>query len=150
MTATLTTTNLVSRYGDPTCDRGGAQIRSHFRHLAMVVTVKGLIDAANIDRVVAHMRHLILAKERLVIDLSNANCVVAEILSLLRSFSEDCSAGDVDWVLVADPSVRHQLRDFDDEATFAIADSVPEALHSFAEEIDERRELLLPLVKKTA
>ena len=43
MTATITTSAF---------DCGRARIRSHFRHLATVVTIDGEIDAVNVDRVI--------------------------------------------------------------------------------------------------
>lgn len=127
---------------------GGAQIRSHFRHLATVVTIDGAISAMNVDRLVEHARRFVLAKDPLVLDLSNVNSCAAEGVSLLRIVGEDCRAAGVEWVLVPSPAVGERLRNSD--VVFPITRSVPEALQDFADVIDSRRKLLLPLVRKTA
>ncbi len=139
MTATITT-----------FDCGGAQIRPHFRHLVMVVTIQGKISALNVDPASAYLRRLILARDPLVLDLSNVNSFAAEGISFLCVVADECRTAGVEWTLVASPAVTARLRDSDYEAMFPIAHSVPEALHHFADEIDRRRQVLLPLVRKSA
>ncbi|HET9876103.1 MAG TPA: STAS domain-containing protein [Mycobacterium sp.] len=140
----------MSRHGDATVDCGGAQVRAHYRHLATVVTVRGRIDAANVDEVSDHARRFILAKEPLVVDLSGVTSFAAAGIWLLCVLDGDCRAAGVEWTLVESPAVNELLRDFDEEAKFPTARSVHHALHTLADVIDRRRQLLLPLIKKTA
>jgi anti-anti-sigma regulatory factor len=139
MTATITTSAF---------ECGGAQIRSHFRHLATIVTIDGVISALNADRLSEGARRFVLAKDPLVLDLSNVNSFAAEGISFLDAIGDDCRTAGVEWMLVPSPAVTDRLRDTD--TIFPIARSVPEVLHDFADVIDTRRQLLLPLVRKTA
>lgn len=129
---------------------GGARIRAHYRHLATVVTVRGRIDAGNVDQLSEQARRYILDKEPLVLDLSGVTGFSAAGIWLLCVLDGDCRAAGVEWTLVESPAVNEILRDFDEEAKFPTAGSVGQALHSLAEGLDRRRELLLPLFKKTA
>jgi hypothetical protein len=60
----------------------------------------------------------------------------------------------VEWTLIASPAVTEVLdadRDQDENgATFPVARSVHEALHNLADAIVSRRQLVLPLIKKSA
>jgi anti-anti-sigma factor len=141
MTATITTSGF---------DCGRAQIRWHFRHLATVVTIHGEIDAVNVDLVVGHIRRLILARDPLVLDLSDVKSSAAECISLVYQVAEACRQAEVEWTLVARPDVSQMLHDSEDEVTCPIARSVPEALQQFSDVIVRRRQLLLPLVGKSA
>ena len=131
-------------------DCGRAQIRPHRRHLATVVTIDGEIDALNIDRVIERARRFVLAKDPLVLDVSNVNRCAAEGVLLLNVIAEECHAAEVEWMLVPGTAIADVLRDNGNEAMFPMACSVREALHHFADGIDRRRQLLLPLVRKTA
>jgi hypothetical protein len=62
---------------------------------------------------------------------------------------EDCRADGVEWTLVASPAVIELLGDGDD-AVFPIARSVHTALRNLADAIVSRRQLVLPLIRKTA
>jgi anti-anti-sigma factor len=141
MTATITTSAF---------DCGRAQIRPHFRHLATVVTIDGDIDAVNIDRVIECARRFMLAKDPLVLDMSNLNSCAAVGVSLLQSIAEECHAAGVEWMLVPGTAIADLLCDTGYDAMLPVARSVYEALHDFADVIDRRRQLLLPLVRKTA
>lgn len=141
MTATITTSAF---------DCGRAQIRSHCRHLATVVTIDGEIDAGNIDPIIGYIRRLLLARDPLVLDLSNVNLSAAECIPLLGTIAEEYRQADVEWTLVASPAVTEVLRASGYETTVPVARSEHEALHSFADGIDRRRQMLLPLVRKTA
>jgi anti-anti-sigma regulatory factor len=148
MTATLTTP--AARFDNAAFDCGPAQIRAHFRHLATVVTITGRIDAANVDPVTEYTRRFILAKDALILDLSDVNLSAAEAISFVNTVAAECRAAGVECMLVAGEAVVDVLDDFDDEALLPIAGSVHEALHYFADVIATRRQLLLPLIKKTA
>jgi anti-anti-sigma factor len=152
MTIAISTSASNARRGNGTFDCSGAQIRAHCRHLATVVTIRGDIDAVNVDQVNEYIRRLILGKNPLVLDLSDVTHFAAAGISLLHTLDEDCRAAGVEWTLVASPSVIELLGDgYDgDEALFPIARSVHEAFRNLADAIVSRRQLVLPLIKKTA
>lgn len=141
-------TQITTRNDTVIC--GGARIRAHYRHLATVVTIRGAIDATNVDQLSEQARRFILAKEPLVLDLSGVTDFAAAGIWLLCVLDGDCQAAEVGWTLVESPAVNDLLRDFDEEAKFPTARSVGQALHHLADGIDRRRELLLPLFQKTA
>jgi anti-anti-sigma factor len=136
-------------YGNPIFDCAGAQIRGHCRQLATVVTINGDIDGVNVDRVTEYTRRFILSEKPFILDLSGVNSFSAQCVSLLYTLDEGCFNAGVEWSLIASQSVVEALR-AGDRATFPAAASVPEALHHFADMIDERRRLLPLLTKKTA
>ncbi|MGE5693923.1 MAG: STAS domain-containing protein [Candidatus Sericytochromatia bacterium] len=141
MTATLT-----PRFDNAAFGCGRAQIRAHYRHLATVVTIIGLIDSVNVDAVTAYTQRFILAKDPLILDLSDVRISTADAVTLMRTLAQDCRAAGVECMLVA-PGALAEVAGDDD---FPLAGSVHEALHCFADEINARRQLLLPLIKKSA
>jgi anti-anti-sigma factor len=146
MTVGITTT----RYGNPPFDCGGAQLRAHCRHLATVVTIKGEIDTVNVNRISDYIRQCIRVKNPLVLDLSGVNSFALAGISLLYILDDECRAAGMEWTLVASPAVMEVLPDDHDETLFPIGRSVHEALRNLADAIVRRRQLLLPLIKKTA
>lgn len=138
---------IAFRYGNPavTCD--GAEMRAQCRHLAMVVTVSGVIDDDNVDRLTHKVRRLVLAEKPFALDLSAVTFLSARGVSLLYALDDECDLAGVEWALIASPAVLDVLRMLDD--AFPITVSVPEALHHFAEGTLARRRLL-PLLHKTA
>jgi anti-anti-sigma factor len=146
--------NVTTRPGNDTFDCGGASIRAHCRHLATVVTIRGEIDAVNLDRVSEYIRRFILGTNAVVLDMSHVRGFTAAGLSLLPMLDEDCRAAGVEWTLVAGPAVIELLADADDEgeaeAMFPTAGSVHEALRNLADAIVRRRQLVLPLIRKKA
>ena len=128
----------------------GARVRAQYRHLATVVAVHGRIDTDNIDRVSEQVRRFILAREPLVLDLTGVDSFTPAAIWLLSALDGDCQAAGVEWTLVAGPVVNELLRRFGDDARFPTSPSVQRALRNLAEVIDRRRQLLLPLIKKTA
>ena len=132
-----------------TFDFGGAQVRAHCRHLATVVTIRGEIDGLNVDRIGEYIRRFILGKTHLVLDMSDVSHFAPAGISLLHTLDEDCRAAEVEWTLVASPAVIELLGD-GTEATFAITGSVHAALRNVADAIASRRQLVLPLIRKTA
>jgi anti-anti-sigma regulatory factor len=136
-------------YGNPTFECAGAQIRGRCRQLATVVTVNGDIDSVNIDRVTEYTKRFILTEKPFVLDLSGVNSFSPQSVSLLYTLDEGCFNAGVEWSLIASQPVLEALR-IGDRASFPMAPSVPEALHHFAETIDQRRRLLPLLTKKSA
>ena len=135
----------IARRETATFDCGGAQIRAHCRHLATVVSVRGEIDGLNADAVAQHLQRFILGDGSLVLDLIDVSRFAAAGISVLQGFDEECRIVGVEWTLVASPSVIAMLDD-----DFPVAHSVREALRDVADAIVSRRQLVLPLIKKTA
>ena len=150
--------NVTAGQRNGTFDCSGAQIRAHCRHLATVVSIRGEIDAVNIDRVSEYIRRFILGKNPVVLDMSDVSHFAPAAIALLHMFDESCRAAEVAWTLVASTAVIDLLDDGGDEgcdegdaeAMFPITRSVHEALHNLADAIVSRRRLVLPLIRKTA
>ncbi|MBJ7463318.1 STAS domain-containing protein [Mycobacterium sp. ITM-2016-00316] len=138
---------IAFRYGNPAVKCDGAEMRAQCRHLAMVVTVSGVIDDDNVDRLTHKVRRLVLAEKPFALDLSDVTFLSARGVSLLYALDDECDLAGVEWALIASPAVLDVLRMLDD--AFPITVSVPEALHHFAEGTLARRRLL-PLLHKTA
>ena len=136
-------------YGNPMFECGGAQMRAQCRPLATVVTVSGVIDDTNTDRVTEYSRRFILPDKPFVLDLSGVDHLAPQCIPFLHRVDEDCGAAGVEWALVASIAVTRALRIADD-TMFPVAVSLHEALHHFADDISARRRLLLPLLSKTA
>lgn len=138
---------IAFRYGNPAVECDGAELRAQCRHLAMVVTVSGVVDDDNVDRLTQKVRRLVLAEKPFALDLSDVTFLSARGVSLLYALDDECDIAGVEWALIASPEVLDVLRLLDD--AFPITVSVPEALHHFAEGTLARRRLL-PLLHKTA
>jgi anti-anti-sigma regulatory factor len=139
----------TSRYGNPTLDCSGAQIRAHSRHVATVVTITGSIGADNGDRLAARAQRLLFADKPIVVDLSGVTSFAAEAVSILIGFGEQCQKAGVEWALVVSEAVAEQLRIQHVDAA-PVVDSVAEALHELDDAILDRRRMLLPLLRKSA
>ncbi len=133
-----------------TFECGDARIRAHCRHLATVVTIQGEIDAVNVDRIGQYLRRFLLGDSPVVLDMSEVSRFAVAGMSLLWTFDDDCRAAGVEWTLVAGPAVTEMLSAAAAEDTFPVTRSVHEALHNLADAIVSRRQLVLPLIKKTA
>lgn len=138
---------IAFRYGNPAVECEGAELRAQCRHLALVVTVSGIIDDDNVDRLTEQVRRLVLTEKPFVLDLSDVTFLSARGVSLLYALDDECDMAGVEWALVAGAPVLDVLHMLDD--AFPITVSVPEALHHFAEGTLARRRLL-PLLHKTA
>jgi anti-anti-sigma regulatory factor len=132
-----------------TFDCGGAQIRAYSRHLATVVTVRGEIDALNVDRVNAHVRRFVVGSGPVVLDMSGVTHFAPVGISLLYMVDEDSRAAGEEWTLVSGPAVSECLGEHGDEV-FPTARSVHRAVRNLADAIVRRRQLMLPLIKKSA
>ena len=135
-------------YGNPAFDCSGAQVHAVCRQLATVVTVDGVVDDTNIERVAALALRFVIAEKPFVLDLNNVSSFSAQSVSLLSLVDERCFRSGVEWSLVASDTVLRALRAAG--LSFPVADSVPDALHYFGDCITERRCLLPILTKKTA
>ncbi|BBZ37339.1 STAS domain-containing protein [Mycobacterium conspicuum] len=129
-----------------TFEYGGARVRAHCRHLATVVTLRGEIDGLNADRIREYVKRFALEQANVVIDMNDVTHFAPAGISLLHGLDEDCRAAGAEWTLVASPAVIELL----DGTTFSTARSVHAALRTLADAIVSRRQLVLPLIKKTA
>jgi anti-anti-sigma regulatory factor len=136
-------------YGNPAFDCGGAQIRACSRQLATVVTVTGDIDDANLDQVSQYTKRFVLREKPVVLDLSGVSSATPHIVSLLCDIDDACGAAGVEWSVIASQPVSRAVRMFDERIEMPTVESVPDALHHFADALLERRRLL-PLLTKTA
>lgn len=140
----------VSTCRNPAFDCGGAEVRAQCRHVATVVTIAGVIDVENIEMVSEYTRRFMLMGKPVVLDLSDVKWFGAQAISLLYVIDEACCTAGVEWALIASDAVVEVLRVRNEEDAFPLADSMPHALHDFADVSLKRRRLLLPLLTKTA
>ena len=77
-------------------DDGSAQVRAHSRHLATVLTIRGEVDAVNVDRVSEYVRRFILQNAHVVVDMSAVSHFAPAGISLLHMLDEDCRADGVE------------------------------------------------------
>jgi anti-anti-sigma regulatory factor len=141
--------NSPFRYGNPTVDCGGAQLRAQCRHLATVVSISGEVTDANVDALIERVRHYILAEKPVIMDLGDVRSFAANGVALFEAVDDMCDDAAVEWSLVASQSVLRVLRLRSDQDIVPTADSVPEALHHFSDVMSERRQLL-PILGKSA
>ena len=119
------------------------------RQLATVVTVDGVLDDANLDKVSQYTRRFVLREKPVVLDLSGVSSATPHIVSLLCDVDDACSAAGVEWSLIASQPVSRAVRIFDERVELPTAASVADALNHFADAVLERRRLL-PLLTKSA
>ncbi len=151
MTVSIDSSGYRPRYANRALECGRAQIRAQCRHLATVVTVSGTIDAANIEKVSEYSRRIILAEMPFILDLSGVRSFDSKALSVLYAVDDACSTTGVEWALIPGDAVKRVLPEgVDGEPLFPTAASVPEALHYFADLISTRRQMMLPLLHKSA
>lgn len=146
----MTIADIRTRQGNSTFAYGGAQLRAHCRHLATVVTIRGEVDAGSAEGIGEHLRRFVLGESPVVLDMSEVHAFTAPAVSLLTTLDEQCRAAGLEWALVAGPAVIDALGDDGPQERFPISDSVRQALHALADGIASRRQLMLPLVRKTA
>jgi anti-anti-sigma factor len=146
----MTIADVVTRQANGIFECGGAQIRAQRRHLATVVTIRGEIDAVNVDQISEYIRRFTLAESRVVLDLGAVNQFANAGVWLLSAFDADCRTAGADWSLVASPTVAKVLTDGGHDVEFSIAPSVREVLRDLSDAIASRRQLVLPLVRQTA
>lgn len=135
-------------YGNPAFECAGATLHAVCRQLATVVTVDGVIDEINLDRLTALALRFVIPEKPYILDLGHVESFATHAVSLLSAIDERCYHRDVEWALIAGEPVRRALQNC--TMTFPLADSVPDAMHEFAERLEERRRLLPLLTKKTA
>jgi anti-anti-sigma regulatory factor len=137
------------RYGNPALDCERAQISALCRQLATIVSVGGAIDESNIGRVTQYAARYVLCEKPFVLDLSGVETFSDRAISLLYAVDDASYDAGVEWAVVASPAVIRVMRNYGHPADFHTVDSVPEALHHFADSTAARRRLL-PIMTKSA
>jgi anti-anti-sigma regulatory factor len=142
-------TGVITRPENSAFDCGGAQVRAYSRHLATVVTIRGEIDVINVDRVKGYVRRFVVGNNPAVLDLSEMDNFAPVGIGFLCMLDDEWRSAGVEWMLVASPAVIEALGD-EARAMFPIRRSVHEALHTVAEAIGRRRQMVLSLIGKSA
>jgi anti-anti-sigma regulatory factor len=131
-------------------DCNGAAVRAQCRSLGTVVTITGSVDSTNVDQVSEYTKRFILPDKPFVLDLSGVDCFAAQAVRLLYRIDAVCIAAGLEWSVVPSQAVNTALLVTHEESSFPVFGSVHEALHYFADATSARRQLLLPLLTKTA
>jgi anti-anti-sigma regulatory factor len=135
------------RYGNPTVDCDGAQVRKLCRQLASVLVVTGVVDDVNIGAITKHAKACIIPEKPFVLDLSGVTAFCGHGIALFDAVDEACSAEGEEWSVVASQSVSRALRLCGLEGVVPTSSSVAVALHHFSDVAGERRQLLPKLIK---
>ena len=137
------------RYGNPAqaCDL--AQMSALCRQLATVVSISGVLDDTNVARATEYATRYVLCEKPFVLDLGDVEEFSDSAIALLYAIDDASFDEGVEWAVVASPAVLDAVRHYGNPADFHTVDSVPEALHHFADATAARRRLL-PMLAKTA
>ncbi|KUI16306.1 anti-anti-sigma factor [Mycobacterium lehmannii] len=135
-------------YGNPSFECAGAQLHAVCRQLATVVTIDGIIDETNIERITAFARRFVLAEKPFVLNLSGVSSCARQVVSLMYDIDECCFDTDVEWTVIPSNAVERVL--CASGVSVPVADSVPDALAQFASDLNQRRRPLPLLTQKTA
>lgn len=142
--------SFTSRYGNPAVDYRGAHVRAHCRHAATVLAISGCIDATNSDRLTRDAARFILPDKPFIIDLSAVTAFSAQVAQWVSTLGDLCAVEGVDWAVVVSDISPWNLWETMTGTSLPLAGSVAQALHEFDDAISHRRQLLLPLLSKTA
>ncbi|MCP9272260.1 STAS domain-containing protein [Mycolicibacterium arenosum] len=137
------------RYGNPAqaCDL--AQMSALCRQLATVVSISGVLDDTNVARATEYATRYVLCEKPFVLDLGDVEEFSDSAIALLYAIDDASFDEGVEWAVVASPAVLDAMRHYGNPADFHTVDSVPDALHHFADATAARRRLL-PMLAKTA
>jgi anti-anti-sigma regulatory factor len=136
-------------YGNPALDCERAQMSALCRQLATIVSVGGEVDDSNIGPLTQYAARYVLCEKPFVLDLSGVESFADRAMALLYAIDDACYDAGVEWAVVASPAVIRMMSNYGDPADFHTVDSVPEALHHFADSTAARRRLL-PILTKSA
>jgi anti-anti-sigma regulatory factor len=144
-----TTANHGFRYGNPARDCDRAQMTAVCRQLATVVSVGGEVDPLNLPAITQYATKYVLCERPFVLDLGDVEEFSDSAVALLYAIDDAAHDAGVAWALIASPAVLDVLRHYGDPAEFHTVDSVPDAIHRFADAAAARRRLL-PILTKSA
>lgn len=143
-------TSFTSRYGNPAHDFRGAHVWAYERHGSTVLAVSGRIDGGNVDDISEFVDRIAGVGPPLILDLSAVSAGTADYVRLLQRVDQTAAHRGSQWALVAGEPVRARLTGPDGSPGVPIYDSVSHAERDFDEEINARRHLILPLLRRTA
>ncbi len=146
---TTATPNRGFRYGNPAFDCEHAQMSALCRQLATIVSIGGEVNDANLGRITQYATRYVLCEKPFVLDLSGVDAFADRAISLLYAIDDACYDAGVEWAVVASPAVIDTMCHYGDPVDFHTIDSVPEALHHFADATAARRRML-PILTKSA
>jgi anti-anti-sigma factor len=93
-----------------------------------VITIRGEIDAANVDDVSRHTRGLVPEGGALIIDLVDIDFIAVDGLRALFALHSQCVRTNTKWTLIADHAARRLLRVGDPDKLLPAVGSATEAL----------------------
>ena len=93
---------------------------------AVVVTIRGEVDASNASRLAGYLERHVAIAEALVVDAIGVDFYGAPAMAVLHGVDRCCAAVGIDWRLVAGPAVRRVMR-VCDSTDLPRADSVERA-----------------------
>jgi anti-anti-sigma regulatory factor len=149
VTETGTVSNTKFRYGNPTVDCNGAQLRKMCKQLATVLVVTGVVDDVNIDAITQQATACIIPEKPFILDLSGVTSFCGHGIAVFDAIDEACDAAGDEWSLIPSTQVTRTLRLCGIEDAVQTASSIPVALHHFSDVSSERRSLL-PILTKSA
>jgi anti-anti-sigma regulatory factor len=135
------------RYGNPSLGCERAELSALCRQLATIVTVSGELDESNVSRVTQYAARYVLCEKPFVLDLSEVDACSDRAIAIMYAIDDASYEAGVEWAVVASPAVLDMLAHYGDPAEFHTVDSVPEALHHFADTTARRRRLMSILTK---
>lgn len=135
---------------NPVVSCGAAEVRACSRHLATVVSVRGRVTAENVAAVIEQTKRFLLCDTSFIIDLRELKSIVPEGSGLLAAVDDACAIANIEWALVSGPAADGLFDTEIRNRMLPVVESVADALHDFAEARMTRRDLLLPLLHRSA
>ena len=77
---------------------------------AVVVTIRGDVDASNVNRLAGYLERHVAIAEALVVDAIAVDFFGAPAMAALHAVDRCCAAVGISWRLVAGPAVRRVMR----------------------------------------
>jgi anti-anti-sigma factor len=142
--------DLSTRDDNLTIDRDGVDMRAQSRHLAIVLTISGDIDARNAARVSAYATALVPVGNALLLDLGGVAFFAAQSISVLIAVDDACHSAELPWALVTSHAVDRVLRISQDDDTLPLASSLRDAMQYFVHLTRVRRQVPLSATRPSA
>lgn len=109
-------------------DCRGTRMSAHIDGRLTVLTIKGEVDAANIDTLTRHLRPLVPNGGALIVDLAGLEFLGGAGLRALIALNIECARTDTTWAVIAGHAVDRLLRVADRDGTLPAFGSATEAL----------------------
>jgi anti-anti-sigma factor len=125
----------------PTRRPGLGDYTGQYRHLAMVVTISGDIDARNTARVTGYITDWVPVGDALVLDLSGVDSLAARSISVLSADDDAWHSAELPWALVTSHAVNRVLRISQDDDILPVVSSVSDAMQYFVDLVRVRQQV---------